>query len=115
MAVDLEAAIERYTKLGFVAAGYRDTPTSPPVYAFVCFGPGEFHIASVNHVDPKTTTSACYLWVEDADAVHASWAAADVEGRLHAPRDTSYGMREMAYVDPDGNLVRVGSPMHPDP
>lgn len=44
-------------------------------------------------------------------ALHAEWATADVEGRLHAPTDTDYGLREGAYVDPDGNLLRYGSPL----
>jgi hypothetical protein len=30
---------------------------------------------------------------------------------LHEPVDTDYGLREFAHVDPDGNLLRVGSPM----
>ena len=35
--------------------------------------------------------------------------AAGVEDRLRAPFDTPYGLREFGYVDPDGNLLRVGS------
>ena len=31
--------------------------------------------------------------------------------RLMAPWDTDYGLREFALVDPNGNLVRVGSPL----
>ena len=31
-------------------------------------------------------------------------------GRLHgAPEDSDYGLREFALVDPDGNLLRIGS------
>jgi catechol 2,3-dioxygenase-like lactoylglutathione lyase family enzyme len=114
VAVDLEAALERYRKLGFTTRDYRDTPDSPPVYGFVCFGPGEFHIARVDHGDPNSTTAACYLYVEDADAVYAAWSMAEVDGRLHPPQDTPYGLRELTYVDPDGNLIRVGSPMDPE-
>ncbi len=113
VAVDLEAALARYRKLGFATSDYRDTPDSPPVYGFIGFGPGEIHIARVDRLNPKTTTSACYLYVEDADTVYAAWSAAGVEGRLHAPADTPYGLRELAYVDPDGNLIRVGSPLDP--
>ena len=60
-------------------------------------------------LDPKTSTSVCYLYVDDADALHAAWAAAGVEGRLRPPTDTPYGLREFGYADPDGNLLRVGS------
>jgi hypothetical protein len=47
--------------------------------------------------------------MDDADALHAEWAAAGVEGRFRGPIDTPYGLREFGYVDPDGNLLRVGS------
>jgi len=47
--------------------------------------------------------------VSDADAVYDEWTAAGVEGRFHPRADTDYGLREAAYVDPDGNLVRFGS------
>lgn len=114
VARDLDAALERYRRLGFDVRAYRDAPDEPAIYAFLCFGPGELHIARVGELDPKTTTSACYLYVEDADAVYEAWKAAGVEGRLHPPSDTPYGLRELAYVDPDGNLIRVGSPLNRD-
>jgi hypothetical protein len=43
--------------------------------------------------------------------VFAAWSEAEVDGRLHPPDSTPYGLREMAYIDPDGNLLRVGSPL----
>jgi hypothetical protein len=46
--------------------------------------------------------------VSDADAVHAEWSRARVEGRLTDPFNTEYGIREFAYPDPDGALHRVG-------
>ena len=66
-------------------------------------------------VDPLATAGMCYLFVDDADAVHAAWQDAvppadpRTGSRLQAPEDTDYGMREFALVDPSGNLVRVGS------
>lgn len=62
-------------------------------------------------LDPRTSISACYLYVSDADALHAAWQAAGVEGRLTSPKNSLYGLREFAYIDPDGNLLRVGSPL----
>jgi hypothetical protein len=53
-----------------------------------------------------------YLFVSDADAVYAVWRAAGVEARFRAPVDTSYCKREFGYCDPDGNLLRVGSPVN---
>ncbi len=53
-----------------------------------------------------------YLYVSDADALYAEWAALDnLEGRLIAPNDRPYGLREFAYIDPDGTAHRVGSPL----
>lgn len=78
---------------------------------FEQWGPVEIHLSRYRELDPKTTTSVCYLYVDDAKALHAQWSAAGVEGRLRAPEDTPYGLREFAYVDPDGNLLRIGSPM----
>jgi hypothetical protein len=48
-----------------------------------------------------------YLYVDDADALHGEWSS--VEGRRHRPEDTPTGFTK-AYVDPDGNLLRYGSP-----
>jgi hypothetical protein len=48
----------------------------------------------------------------DADALYAQWAALDnLDGRLIAPDDRPYGLREFAYIDPDGTAHRVGSPL----
>ena len=76
------------------------------------------HLIADPDVDPRSTASSCFLYVDDADAVHAQWSAAgvgaegDVDGtRLVPPVDTPYGMRELAVVDPSGNLLRVGSPV----
>ena len=51
----------------------------------------------------------------DADRVYAEWqeigvaSDSDTGSRLEAPMNTDYRMREFAVVDPNGNLVRVGS------
>jgi hypothetical protein len=34
-----------------------------------------------------------------------------VEGRFIGPHDTHYGLREFVYIDPDGIVHRVGSPL----
>lgn len=43
--------------------------------------------------------------------LHAEWTSAGVEGRFMGPHDTPYGLREFVYVDPDGIVHRVGSPL----
>jgi uncharacterized glyoxalase superfamily protein PhnB len=47
--------------------------------------------------------------VDDADAVAAGWWAAGAE--VHGPQDTECGQHEGAVIDPDGNVIRFGSPV----
>ena len=53
--------------------------------------------------------ATAYLFVEDADALAATWLAASGDVRL--PQVTEWGKHEGALVDPDGNVIRFGSPM----
>ena len=57
--------------------------------------------------------STAYLFVEDADALAETWLAAGGDVRL--PQDTEWGQHEGVLVDPDGNVIRFGSPMSADP
>jgi hypothetical protein len=112
---DVARALERYRKLGFQAEAYVEAGFSSeesPRYGFLKWGPIEIHLGIYEELDPKTSSSACYLYVDDADALYASWAAAGVDGRLRPPSDTAYCLREFSYVDPDGNLLRIGSPLN---
>ncbi len=105
---NLDAALDRYRRLGFDARGYE----GPERYGFVDRGPVQMHLTEWAEHDPLTTSSSVYFYVSDADALYAEWKAlADLGGRLHPPQDTPYGLREFAYVDPDGTLHRVGSPL----
>jgi hypothetical protein len=69
------------------------------------------HLNLFRDLDPETNTSAVYFYVSDPDSIYEEWTKANVQGRLPAPEPKSCGMREMAYVDPDGNLLRIGSPL----
>lgn len=104
---DVPAALARYSRLGFDVAVYE----GGDFYGYARRGDVHLHLARVDDVDPLTTLVAVYLYVADADALHEEWTAAGAEGRLHAPTDPDYGLREGAYVDPDGNLLRYGSPL----
>ncbi len=109
---DVLGALERYRLLGFEAEPYLEpgvSSESSPIYGFLRRGDVSLHLARVDGLDPLMTTSAVFIYVEDADALHAEWKAAGVPGRFSAPLSTSYDLREFAYVDPDGNLLRVGS------
>jgi catechol 2,3-dioxygenase-like lactoylglutathione lyase family enzyme len=105
---DLAAATEHYRRLGFRVEAYAGGG-----YGFAERGPVHLHLAQFGELDPLTNPSTAYLYVGDADALHAEWSAAGAGGRFHAPADTEYGLREGAHVDPDGNLLRDGSWLTP--
>jgi len=106
---DLARALNHYERLGFVVEAYEGGDD----YGYACRDGIEIHLARVDDVDCRTTTSCAYLWVDDAGALHDEWAAAGVSGRLVPPTPTAYGLEEGAHVDPDGNLIRFGSPPMP--
>jgi hypothetical protein len=104
---DLDIALDRYRRLGFDARAYE----GPERYGFVDRGSVSMHLSQWAEHDPLRTAASVYIYVSDADALHAEWAALkDLDGRLVEPVDTPYGLREFAYVDPDGTLHRIGSP-----
>jgi catechol 2,3-dioxygenase-like lactoylglutathione lyase family enzyme len=100
---DLGRALDHYRRLGFAVR-----PDESGVYGFLGRDGTSLHIAVVHGIGPDSAP-ATYLYVDDADALIAAWRAAGVDGRFHDPTDTPYGLREGAHVDPDGNLLRVGS------
>lgn len=106
---DLARALGHYERLGFVVQAYDNAD----YYGYACRDGIEIHLAKVGSLDRRTTTSCAYLWVDDAAALHKEWVAAGVDGRLDAPVATDYGLNEGAHVDPDGNLIRFGSPPLP--
>lgn len=104
---DLGASVERYARLGFATSTFDDDGVA--IYGFLERNGVHVHLTPFDELDPARTTSAAYLYVDDADALSAEWRAAGVEGHFHPVHATDYGLREGAYVDPDGNLIRFGS------
>lgn len=100
---DVDRAEAWYGRLGFTAVG------TYAGYRILAAGDLRLHLATSDH-EPGTSTTAVYLYVADAEAVHAAWAAVGARV-LQAPEATPYGLVEFAAVDPDGNLWRVGSPV----
>jgi hypothetical protein len=99
---DLDAAMDHYRRLGF---GVRAYPGGG--YGFAVRDGIEIHLGVVPAPDRRT--GSAYLFVADADALAAQWRRAGVQ--VHPPRDTEWGQHEGAVVDPDGNVIRFGSPM----
>jgi hypothetical protein len=99
---DLQRALDHYAALGCHVTKHDDT------YGFAARAGIELHLTVVADHDPLRTASAAYLHVPDADALAAEWAGVE---RTGAPVDTDYGLREGWHIDPDGNLLRFGSPL----
>jgi catechol 2,3-dioxygenase-like lactoylglutathione lyase family enzyme len=100
--VDLGRALDHYRALGFLVGRHDDT------YGFAAWRGLELHLSVVPGHDPLTTSSSVYLHVPDPDAVAAAWAGI---ARTGPAEDKPWGVREGWHVDPDGNLLRFGSPV----
>ena len=61
-------------------------------------------------LDPSNSMSACYFRCVDADILHREWQSLELP-RFSAIADQPWGLREFHFVDPDGNLIRVGHPL----
>jgi len=106
---DVAAAVARYTRLGFTGRAYEGAlPDGRPIYGFLKRDRIDLHLALVPNLEPASNTSAVYLYVDDPDALYREWRAVGPEGRLEKPEDRAWGVREMTYSDPDGNLLRIG-------
>ena len=105
---DLEAALERYRGLGFTTE-----LEEGPRYGFAERGNVSLHLIEWSNHDPARTGAHLYLYVSDADALYDEWSSAGVEGELGDLFDAPYGLREFAFRDPEGTLLRVGSPIKP--
>jgi hypothetical protein len=67
----------------------------------------DIHLGVVPGDDRRT--SSAYLFVDNADDLAAAWRSAGAE--VHSPQDTEWGRHEGSAVDPDGNVIRFGSPI----
>jgi hypothetical protein len=119
---DLDAALARYAALGFTAEPYAGGER----YGFVERGGIHLRLSEWSGHDPGSTSTHVYLYVSDADALHAEWAAAGSVGDLSGPGDcsggklelqqsppydTEDGLRGFSLIDAQGTLHRVDSPL----
>jgi catechol 2,3-dioxygenase-like lactoylglutathione lyase family enzyme len=106
---DLSATAAFYERLGFSQGGLW-----PDEYLIVTREEVGLHFFFAPDTDPFASNAGCYLYTADADALFAEFERLGLPAsgipRLHgAPNDTDYGLREFALVDPNGNLLRIGS------
>ncbi|MGH3181248.1 MAG: MarR family transcriptional regulator [Streptosporangiaceae bacterium] len=103
---DLGAALAHYAALGFVTVAYHEDDA----YGFADRDGVGLHLAA----DPEhdtTCSGSAYLYVGDADALYEEWSRPGIAGHTHPVEPTPYKLREGSHVDPDGNVIRFGSPM----
>ncbi len=101
---DLAAALAHYASLGFQTSAYEDAG----YYGFADRDGIGLHLAT--H-ESELHPGAAYLYVRDADALYEEWSQPGIGGHTHPAGPTDYGLREGSHTDPDGNLIRFGSPI----
>lgn len=100
---DIARAVAHYEQLGFSTSSHDEG------YAFAHREDLTIHLAGAG-VDPgRVGRGSIYLHVDDADELAEEWRSAGVH--FVEPQDFEYGKREGSHEDPDGNLIRFGSPL----
>jgi DNA-binding MarR family transcriptional regulator len=103
---DLGAALAHYGALGFTTLASGDSDD----YGFADRDGTGLHLAADPGPD-RTHPGSAYLYVRDAGALYEEWSRPGIGGHTHPAEPTPYKLLEGSHVDPDGNLIRFGSPM----
>ena len=103
---DLQRALDHYRSLGFATHAY----DGGNEYGYAERDGLSLHLAAHPGREREGAGSEAYLHVDDADALYQEWSVAEIGGITRHVRATPYELREGAHVDPDGNVIRFGSP-----
>ncbi len=103
---NLRSALDHYGALGFTTFPTDDGDE----YGFAQRDRVGLHLAVCSEED-GTGPGSAYLYVRDADALYREWSRPTIAGRTRPVEATPYKLREGSHVDPDGNLIRFGSPI----
>lgn len=104
---DLQRALAHYRSLGFATLTYE----GGEAYGFAERDGVGLHLSAEPDREPGGDGGEAYLYVTDADALFEEWGRPGIAGRTRPPGDTPYQLREGSHVDPDGNVIRFGSPL----
>ena len=104
---DLARALEHYSALGFKTLAY----AGGEEYGFADRDGTGLHLARDPDRDPARGAGSAYLYVRDADALYEEWSQPGIGGQTRPVGPMPYKLREGSHVDPDGNLIRFGSPI----
>ena len=99
---DVARAVDHYERLGFKISHHDDR------YAFAHRGSLTIHLTPIEG-SGTAGDAVLYIHVEDADQLAEDWRKAGME--VVGPENKEYGKREGTHADPDGNLIRFGSPL----
>jgi uncharacterized glyoxalase superfamily protein PhnB len=100
---DVGRSVDWFERAGFEVSYHDET------YAFARRDRDlTIHLAHAEEGEPAGQ-SALYIHCQDADRVAEEWTKAGIE--VNGPKDEDYGKREGSVTDPDGNLIRFGSPL----
>jgi catechol 2,3-dioxygenase-like lactoylglutathione lyase family enzyme len=104
---DVAASLAYYERLGFRVREYEGGG-----YGFATRDRVEIHLGQRAEGDSRSAPASAYIWVDDADELAEAWRVAGAD--IHPPEDTPWGQHEGVLTDPDGNLIRFGSPVAHD-
>jgi catechol 2,3-dioxygenase-like lactoylglutathione lyase family enzyme len=108
---DLAAALAHYTALGFATLAY----AGGGEYGFANRDGTGLHLAAhQDHERGHQHSAEAYLYVRDADALYAEWSRPGIGGETRPVGPLPYRLREGSRIDPDGNVIRFGSPIEDD-
>jgi catechol 2,3-dioxygenase-like lactoylglutathione lyase family enzyme len=100
---DVARSVAWFQRAGFEVSSHDDT------YAFAHLDQDlTIHLAQAGGDEPPGG-GALYIHCQDADRVAEEWRRAGIE--VDGPRVEDYGKREGSVADPDGNVIRFGSPV----
>lgn len=99
---DMARAADHYGRLGFEVTYHDDT------YAFAEHGALNLHLELSSAGGPRPGGGVLYVHCADADDVVGEWRKAGIE--VGDPENMPWGKYEAEHVDPDGNIIRFGSP-----
>jgi hypothetical protein len=110
---DMARTVEHYGRLGFAFSAPGSSSLAGAGFAIGQRDGIELHFALKPDHDPARTATWVYIRAEDADVMSEELTAAGA-GQGRPVRTTDYNMRELAHIDPDGNLLLFGSPLPRD-
>ncbi len=100
------------TSTFFQRIGFKETVRWPEHYMIMFRDNVELHFFPHPEIDPLTSHHMAYIRTEDVDGLTAEIAELGLpeEGIpcFHRAEDKPWEMREMAIIDPNGTLLRIG-------